>query len=169
MKETLDRFVQAYFDLLTKEEELRIAKEQFKIVSETDLPEAMDAVMLDEVTHEESGIRVRVSDDIHINVTKKDMKEACQWFINHGFPEIVKTNFTVSFGSNEAEATSTFAATLKDMIYQGDYDKPIEVEQTIHGKTLKSFAFKKLRKGELQGLPFTVAVYVPRIAAVVKE
>jgi hypothetical protein len=166
---TLSRFEDAYFELIGKEEELKIAKEQFKMIAENDLPEAMDAADVDTATTPSLGITVIVEPEVHVNVTKKDMPEACDWFMANGHGDIVKRDFTMSFGAKEYERANQFYHDLRLMIKDRGYEVPIQIDKTVHGKTLKAYVTKLLRAGKLSDLPSYIAVFVPRLAKIVME
>ncbi len=168
LTETLTRFEAAYFEMTAKEEELKVAKEQYNMIADNDLPEAMDAADVDTATTP-SGITVIVSPEVRVNVTKKDMPEACDWFIRNGHGDIVKRDFTVSFGAKEHEASTNFYTDLRNVLRDKTYNRDIEIEKTVHGKTLKSFVTKKLQKGELSDLPEYIALFIPRTAKIVME
>lgn len=164
---TLARFEDAYFDMVGKEEELRIAKEYFKSIAENDLPEAMDAAEVLTAITPGAQMTVKVAPQVNVNVTKKEMPEACDWFMQNGCGDLVKRDFTVSFGAKEHEAATKFYADLVRLATEAK--KEVFIEKTVHGKTLKSFVTKALTTGKLEKLPSFIATFIPRFASIVMD
>lgn len=123
------------------EQALEDAKEHFKQLSESDLPEAMDAVGMGEVKLSD-GTTVSVSDQIFARISNDNMLTAHQWLNEHGHGNLIKREFKIAFGRDQEDWATSFEGTLEKEGVR--YDR----KQAVHPSTLKAFVKQQLENGE---------------------
>jgi len=117
------------------------AKEALKLISEVQLPEAMDACGLAEFKTR-TGLIIRIKETIRASIPKAQAPFAFQWLREHGHGAMIKRSISIAFGKDEDQNAQD--------LYQELINKDLHPEDnvTVHAATLSAWAKEKLEKGE---------------------
>lgn len=120
-----------------KEAELKKAKEALREIAETQIPEVMDELGLEEFSTKD-GLKITVKENIRASITKANLVEAIQWLRKNGHEKIITHEFTAI--PADPEEAKKLRATLKGFHAT---EKP-----SVHPSRLSSFVRSKLEAGE---------------------
>lgn len=123
-------------------EELRLAKETARGLSEEDLPELMRELEITEIRLED-GTSVKVSDEVSCAITEFNKPAAHEWLTLHGYGGLIKTAVEVMFGRDEHDAAMAAAKEI-----EGQLSREVMVSESVHPQTLKAFVKERLEAGE---------------------
>jgi predicted translin family RNA/ssDNA-binding protein len=134
------------------EEDLSTLKEQYKQVSQTDLPEALAETGLSEIKLTD-GSKISVQQFYNASIPKDNIDEAFTWLRNNGHADLIKNTVACNFGRGEdAEARA-----LKDTLNKIGLSFTEKVG--VHPQTLKAFVREQVESG--QNLPLDLlGVYI---------
>ena len=122
------------------EKELKEAKTELRLVSETLLPEAMlEAGFLELGLADGSFITTTESINAHISAERA--VEAMAWLMNNDHGELIKTQVTTKFGRNEHNEAGQLNSDLRARGLQP------EVKEGVHPSTLKKFIRTEIQAG----------------------
>lgn len=153
---------QAAEDVAKAEEALKAAQDRYRILTELQLPEAMDEAQQDKLRTLD-GYEVERGETLRASISKENMKAAVMWLHAHNLGSIVKRNVTLAFGKGEdqraAEAADllrsnmflpsdtysvnpqTLSATVRELVQEGG-----EVDMRLLGVHVQPFVKIKLAK-----------------------
>lgn len=156
------RLAEAAFEAKKKleqvEEQLKVAKEEYKQVAEKQLPELMDALGL-KTFKTSSGISVEVAEKIRTSLPPENRIKAFNWLEENGYGGMIKSTVVVAFKREEIEKAKELANELRIDQYIAN------VERKIEPMTLTSFIKEQLTQGK--DIPLDIfGVYRQRIADV---
>lgn len=144
----------------TKEEELKHAKDLLRQLSENDLPEALTATGLSEVTLA-NGRKVTVEMDYHAAIPKAKKQDAFSWLRDHGFEGIIKRSVSFAFGRGD----DTLADEFLEIVARKFPDVGYKDDETVHPQTLKAFVREQMQEGS--DIPHDAfGIFVRRIAKI---
>jgi predicted translin family RNA/ssDNA-binding protein len=134
------------------EEDLATLKEQYKQVSQTDLPEALAETGLSEIKLTD-GSKISVQQFYNASIPKDNIDEAFTWLRNNGHADLIKNTVACNFGRGEdAEARA-----LKDTL--NSIGLSFTEKVGVHPQTLKAFVREQVESG--QNLPLDLlGVYI---------
>ncbi len=134
------------------EEDLATLKEQYKQVSQTDLPEALAETGLSEIKLTD-GSKISVQQFYNASIPKDNIDEAFTWLRNNGHADLIKNTVACNFGRGEdAEARA-----LKDTL--NNIGLSFTEKVGVHPQTLKAFVREQVESG--QNLPLDLlGVYI---------
>jgi len=134
------------------EEDLSTLKEQYKQVSQTDLPEALAETGLSEIKLTD-GSKISVQQFYNASIPKDNIDEAFTWLRNNGHADLIKNTVACNFGRGEdAEARA-----LKDTL--NSIGLSFTEKVGVHPQTLKAFVREQVESG--QNLPLDLlGVYI---------
>lgn len=146
------------------EEQMKSAKDLHRQISETDLPEAMDAAEMEEFIMKD-GRKVSIKQTYHGEIPKDPERRsvAFSWLREHGHDSIIKRVIRIEFGVGEDKK----AKNLFDRIrrYKNLVDNTIVGDESVHPQTFKSFVKRSMEEGE--DLPTdTFGIYIRRFAEI---
>jgi len=122
------------------EQDLKIAKEDLRKVSEQDLPEALNESGLSEIKLRD-GTKITVTDFVSAYISKEREQEAFGWLEDHGYADIIKHEVTVRFNKDEdSKAHETVDALRARGLMPSD-------KKSVHASTLKAWAREQTQKG----------------------
>jgi len=122
------------------EQDLKIAKEDLRKVSEQDLPEALNESGLSEIRLQD-GTKITVTDFVSAYISKERESEAFGWLEDHGYADIIKHEVTVRFNKDEdTKAHETVDALRARGLIPTD-------KKSVHASTLKAWAKEQTQKG----------------------
>lgn len=119
------------------EEDLARAKEEYRRLMESDLPQAMTEIHATRITTSD-GSEVEVATDVHASIPKAFIAEAYKWLRRNNAGDIIKNEVTARFGrGEEAEAEAAF-------IWMENHGMAPFRKESIHPSTLKAFVREKI-------------------------
>jgi len=134
------------------EEDLATLKEQFKQVSQTDLPEALAETGLSEIKLTD-GSKISVQQFYNASVPKDKIDEAFTWLRNNNHGDLIKNTIACSFGRGE----DGNAKVLKEELTKIGIS--FTSKEGVHPQTLKAFVREQVESG--QNLPLDLlGVYI---------
>ena len=119
------------------EKELKARKADARRLVEEDIPGLMTELG-DSKLKLETGEEVSVALEVYASITAANQAEAFRWLEEHGFGSLIKTGVTVRYGREQVEAALALAEEL------GTRGLTPEVQQEVHGQTLKAFLRERL-------------------------
>lgn len=142
------------------EEDLKIAKENLREVSERKLPEAMTAVHMKEFKLTD-GTKITVKPYYTAKVDDENREEAHTWLIDNGHQDLIKHQINVPLGKGEDHIARVLTEWLKEngITYT---DK-----EGVHWQTLIAFIKEQIENG--RDLPLDLfRVFIGQKAKVVR-
>lgn len=124
-------------DITAMEMILKNMNEEFRRLSEEDLPSVMKELKLKTLTLE-NGAKVTLSDDVYCSLTEATKEQAFDWLTANKFDGIIKTEVGVMFGRDELEGAVKLIARLQKLKLE-----PI-MTRGIHAQTLRAFLREQL-------------------------
>lgn len=124
------------------EKALKNAQEDLRTMSEKTIPEAMDALGIEEFTAR-GGLKIKIGESIRASIPKQRQEEAVIWLDAHGYAALVKRKFTVQFGKDEEAWANRFAADLAKRKRQ----LAVAQDKAVHPSTLSAFVREQLEAG----------------------
>lgn len=122
------------------EQDLKIAKEDLRTVSEQDLPEALNRSGLSEIKLDD-GTKISVTDFVSAYISKDRQDDAFGWLEDNGYADIIKHEVTVRFNRDEdSKAHETVDALRARGLAPQD-------KKSVHASTLKAWAKEQTQKG----------------------
>ena len=121
--------------------ELEEAKNNLKTVREVDLPEAMQAANLKQITLTD-GSSIKVEEFYKAHISEANRVAAHAWLVQNGHAGIIKHEVTVKFGKDENKKADDAINKLKQLGHEPS------VKQGVHPQTLNAFVKEQLTKGK---------------------
>jgi hypothetical protein len=138
------------------EEELKAAKAALRAVAEEQLPDAMEALSLQQFTTD-AGVRIKVETVIRAGISKDRAADAFAWLRDNGHGSIIKNTVAVVF-EDDADAR-VLAAKLRNTYLT------VEEKPTVNHMTLGAFVRDMLAAGHDVPLDL-LGVYHQRVSKV---
>lgn len=134
MQELEEEVAEAELSYKNKAEELRQ-------VTENDLPEAMEALGLEQLKLANGRI-IKLHESLHPGIPKDKQAQAYAWLRDNGHDSIIKRDVNIKFGKGEGEEAEGLLAVLTDMGL--DFND----KESVHHSTLGAFVRELLAQGE---------------------
>lgn len=157
LHETMRKQLELELEVERQESTLKETKAQLRRVQEVDLPAIMDELGVQSMDVDD--YRVKVDDQVYMNIPKKNLPECAQWLKEHGMANLVKEevyipfdfgdtradefiDFCENFGwqtsSREGVVTQSVKAAIKQMLANGD-EVPLQLfgGQIVRSTTIK--------------------------------
>jgi hypothetical protein len=144
------------------EGEMKLKQEELRILTENDLPEAMEEEGVIEFTLED-GRKVLIATSYHAAISEANEVSAFRWLRDNGFDAIIKRNVSLEFGRGEDE----LAAKYVDWLNKHYPDRTFKDKSSVHHSTLKAFVRERIEAGE--DIPLDVFGVFVRNYAAIKE
>ena len=141
LSKSIDQMLRIGGEIGNAEEKLRKLRDQYRQLSEEDLPARLAAIGMKELRLED-GSKIAIEDFYSTRITEKNKEAAHQWLREHGHGDIIKNDVTVSFGKGEDETALETMALL-----QGEGRSPRQRE-SVHPSTLKAFVKERIESGD---------------------
>ena len=122
-------------------QELTAAKDEFRKLSEEDLPELMREVGLSELKLDD-GSAIKVVDECDCAITEARRPAAHAWLVSHGFGGLIKSEITVQY---EREERDKAVAAMVDV--ERITGHPAQLDEKVHPQTLKAFVREQRAAG----------------------
>jgi hypothetical protein len=130
--------------LASELEELETAvkakKEELRLTTEQELPDAMQQAGLNEIVLS-TGEKISISEFYSAHISKANQEQAYEWLVNNGHEGLIKNEVSLKFGRGESDVVDQTVSTLKARGLSP------QVRQSVHPSTLKAFVKEQVSSG----------------------
>jgi len=145
----------------TLEEDLKAKKEELRLTSEQELPDAMQAAGLNQIVLS-TGEKISIGEFYNAHISKANQEVAYQWLVENGHEGLIKNEVLLKFGREESEVVSETVYALQSRGLSP------EVRQSVHPSTLKAFVKEQFTSGnDIPTEPF--GIYIGTKATIKKD
>jgi hypothetical protein len=145
--------------VLDKENELKEAEAELKLVQEDLLPSAMAEAGMKAFTLD-NGAKITIKDDVAVSVPADKKSEAYAWLRTNDFGDLIKNTVAIDFGRGEDEK----AEHLKEHCQEQGIS--YSDKESVHAQTLKAFIKEQMANGK--DIPLELFGAFPYSKAVIK-
>ena len=143
------------------EADLKAKKEELRLTSEQELPDAMQQAGLTQITLS-SGEKISINEFYNAHISKANQEKAYEWLVSNGHEGLIKNEVLLKFGREENEVVNETVYAL-----QARGLSP-EVRQSVHPSTLKAFVKEQFTSGnDIPTEPF--GIYIGTKATIKKD
>ena len=128
-------------DIEEKKLELKELEEQFRQISESSLPEALQSANLSEIVLSD-GTKLSVAPFYKGHISEKNRPAALEWLMKNGHGALIKNEISLKFGRDEDERAQDTIASLQQRGLSPS------VKQGVHAQTLNAFVKERLTNGK---------------------
>ena len=128
-------------DIEEKKLELKELENQFRQISESSLPEALQSANLSEIVLRD-GTKLSVSPFYKGHISEKNRPAALDWLMQNGHGGLIKNEISLKFGRDEDERAQDTIASLQQRGLSPS------VKQGVHAQTLNAFVKEQLTNGK---------------------
>mgnify|MGYP003624586937 FL=1 len=148
-------------EILKLEMGLKAKKEEFRLTSERELPDAMQSAGLTQITLS-SGEQIAITEFYNAHISKANQEKAYDWLISNGHEGLIKNEVLLKFGREESEVVDETVSALQSRGLSP------QVRQSVHPSTLKAFIKEQLTSGnDVPTEPF--GIYIGSKATIKKD
>ena len=152
LSENITRFLRIGGMIGNTEERLRKLKEQYRQLSEEDLPQKMTELGMQDLRLED-GSRITIDMFYATRINKNNRDAAHAWLREQGHGDIIKNQVSVSFGKGEDDtALETMALLEKEGLFP-------DQKESVHPSTLKAFVKERIESGDNAFTPDTQKLF----------
>ena len=152
LSENITRFLRIGGMIGNTEERLRKLKEQYRQLSEEDLPQKMTELGMQDLRLED-GSRITIDMFYATRINKNNRDAAHEWLRQQGHGDIIKNQVSVSFGKGEDEtALETMTLLEKEGLFP-------DQKESVHPSTLKAFVKERIESGDSAFTPDTQKLF----------
>tara|TARA_R110000803_G_scaffold79461_2_gene145085 strand:- start:2864 stop:3439 length:576 start_codon:yes stop_codon:yes gene_type:complete len=143
------------------EAELKAKKEELRMTSEQELPDAMQAAGLTQIKLS-SGENISINEFYNAHISKANQEKAYEWLVTNGHEGLIKNEVLLKFGREETEVVNETVSALQSRGLSP------EVRQSVHPSTLKAFVKEQFTSGnDIPTEPF--GIYIGTKAIIKKD
>ena len=143
------------------EAELKAKKEELRLTSEQELPDAMQQAGLTQITLS-SGEKIAINEFYNAHISKANQEKAYEWLVTNGHEGLIKNEVLLKFGREETEVVDQTVSALQSRGLSP------EVRQSVHPSTLKAFVKEQITTGnDIPTEPF--GIYIGTKATIKKD
>ena len=128
-------------DIEEKKLELKELENQFRQISESSLPEALQSANLSEIVLSD-GTKLSVAPFYKGHISEKNRPAALDWLMQNGHGGLIKNEISLKFGRDEDERAQDTIASLQQRGLSPS------VKQGVHAQTLNAFVKEQLTNGK---------------------
>jgi len=148
-------------DVAELEASLKAKKEELRLTSEQELPDAMQAAGLTQITLS-TGEKISVNEFYNAHISKANQEKAYEWLVSNGHEGLIKNEVLMKFGRDESEVVEQTVSALQSRGLSP------EVRQSVHPSTLKAFVKEQFTSGnDIPTEPF--GIYIGTKATIKKD
>jgi len=143
------------------EADLKAKKEELRLTSEQELPDAMQAAGLTQIKLN-SGENISINEFYNAHISKANQEKAYEWLTANGHEGLIKNEVLLKFGREESLVVdeTVFALQARGLSPQ--------VRQSVHPSTLKAFVKEQFTSGnDIPTEPF--GIYIGTKATIKKD
>lgn len=143
------------------EADLKAKKEELRLTSEQELPDAMQQAGLTQITLS-SGEKIAINEFYNAHISKANQEKAYEWLVTNGHEGLIKNEVLLKFGREETEVVDQTVSALQSRGLSP------EVRQSVHPSTLKAFVKEQITNGnDIPTEPF--GIYIGTKATIKKD
>ena len=143
------------------EANLKAKKEELRLTSEQELPDAMQAAGLTQIKLN-SGENISINEFYNAHISKANQEKAYEWLTANGHEGLIKNEVLLKFGREESLVVDETVSAL-----QARGLSP-QVRQSVHPSTLKAFVKEQFTSGnDIPTEPF--GIYIGTKAIIKKD
>ena len=143
------------------EEDLKAKKEELRLTSEQELPDAMQAAGLNQIVLN-TGEKISINEFYNAHISKANQEVAYQWLVENGHEGLIKNEVLLKFGREESTVVDETVYALQSRGLSP------EVRQSVHPSTLKAFVKEQFTSGnDIPTEPF--GIYIGTKATIKKD
>ena len=143
------------------EANLKAKKEELRLTSEQELPDAMQAAGLTQIKLN-SGENISINEFYNAHISKANQEKAYEWLMQNGHEGLIKNEVLLKFGREESLVVDETVSAL-----QARGLSP-QVRQSVHPSTLKAFVKEQFTSGnDIPTEPF--GIYIGTKAIIKKD
>ena len=143
------------------EASLKAKKEELRLTSEQELPDAMQAAGLTQIRLS-SGENITINEFYNAHISKANQEKAYEWLVSNGHEGLIKSEVLMKFGRDESEIVEQTVSALQSRGLSP------EVRQSVHPSTLKAFVKEQFTSGnDIPTEPF--GIYIGTKATIKKD
>ncbi len=143
------------------EADLKAKKEELRLTSEQELPDAMQQAGLTQITLS-SGEKIAINEFYNAHISKANQEKAYEWLVTNGHEGLIKNEVLLKFGREETEVVDQTVSALQSRGLSP------EVRQIVHPSTLKAFVKEQITTGnDIPTEPF--GIYIGTKATIKKD
>ena len=143
------------------EANLKAKKEELRLTSEQELPDAMQAAGLTQIKLN-SGENISINEFYNAHISKANQEKAYEWLTQNGHEGLIKNEVLLKFGREESLVVDETVSAL-----QARGLSP-QVRQSVHPSTLKAFVKEQITTGnDIPTEPF--GIYIGTKATIKKD
>ena len=143
------------------EADLKAKKEELRLTSEQELPDAMQAAGLTQIKLN-SGENISINEFYREHISKANQEKAYEWLTANGHEGLIKNEVLLKFGREESLVVDETVSAL-----QARGLSP-QVRQSVHPSTLKAFVKEQFTSGnDIPTEPF--GIYIGTKATIKKD
>ena len=128
-------------DIEEKKLELKELENQFRQISESSLPEALQSANLSEIVLSD-GTKLSVAPFYKGHISEKNRPAALDWLMQNGHGGLIKNEISLKFGRDEDERAQDTIASLQQRGLSPS------VKHGVHAQTLNAFVKEQLTNGK---------------------
>ena len=148
-------------DVAELEASLKAKKEELRLTSEQELPDAMQAAGLTQIRLS-SGENITINEFYNAHISKANQEKAYEWLVSNGHEGLIKNEVLMKFGRDESEVVEQTVSALQSRGLSP------EVRQSVHPSTLKAFVKEQFTSGnDIPTEPF--GIYIGTKATIKKD
>ena len=122
------------------EADLKAKKEELRLTSEQELPDAMQSAGLTQITLS-SGEKISINEFYNAHISKANQEKAYDWLVSNGHEGLIKNEVLLKFGREESVIVDETVSALQSRGLSP------EVRQSVHPSTLKAFVKEQFTSG----------------------
>mgnify|MGYP003136241071 FL=1 len=143
------------------EADLKAKKEELRLTSEQELPDAMQAAGLTQIKLS-TGENISINEFYNAHISKANQEKAYEWLTANGHEGLIKNEVLLKFGREESLVVDETVSAL-----QARGLSP-QVRQSVHPSTLKAFVKEQFTSGnDIPTEPF--GIYIGTKATIKKD
>jgi len=143
------------------EASLKAKKEELRLTSEQELPDAMQSAGLTQITLS-TGEKISINEFYNAHISKANQEKAYEWLVSNGHEGLIKNEVLLKFGREESEVVDETVSALQSRGLSP------EVRQSVHPSTLKAFVKEQFTSGnDIPTEPF--GIYIGTKASIKKD
>ena len=104
--------IQLARQVATLEEDLKAKKEELRLTSEQELPDAMQSAGLTQITLS-TGEKISINEFYNAHISKANQETAYQWLIENGHEGLIKNEVLLKFGREESVVVEETVSALQ--------------------------------------------------------
>jgi|TARA_R100001530_G_scaffold124782_2_gene93079 hypothetical protein len=152
LSENITRFLRIGGMIGNTEERLRKLKEQYRQLSEEDLPQKMAELGMQDLRLED-GSRITIDMFYATRINQNNRDAAHDWLREQGHGDIIKNVVSVTFGKGEDDTALETVTLLEQEGLLPDQ------KESVHPSTLKAFVKERIESGDNAFTPETQKLF----------